>query len=107
MLFSIKNRFPDYDSLVKAGLLLPHEAVRLAKIDDNTPHETTWTPILWAVNLLQTERVAGRITVEAPIFSNLIGAFDYIDNCNRRIFNHGWVNFPLGTCTFLFLYYFF
>ena len=89
-------RFPDYDSMVKAGLLLPHEAVRLSSLDNRTPHETTWTPILWAVNLLQTERTAGRITVEAPIFANLIAAFDYIDTCNRRIFNHGWVNFPLG-----------
>jgi hypothetical protein len=28
--------------MVKAGLLLPHEAVRLAAVDDRTPHETTW-----------------------------------------------------------------
>ena len=82
--------------MVKAGLLLPHEVARLVSIDGKTPHETTWTPVLWAVNLLQTERTAGRIHVEAPIFANLIAAFDYLDTCNRRIFNHGWVNFPLG-----------
>ncbi len=28
--------------MVKAGLLLPHEAVRLTAVDDRTPHETTW-----------------------------------------------------------------
>ena len=28
--------------MVKAGLLLPHEAVRLTAVDNRTPHETTW-----------------------------------------------------------------
>ena len=89
-------RFPDYTSMVNAGFILPNEAARLAYIDNHTAYETTWTPILWAVNLLQRERVAGRITIEAPTYARLIEAFDYIDNCNRQIFNHGWVNFPLG-----------
>ena len=26
----------------------------------------------------------------------MITAFDYLQKCNRKIFNHGWVNFPLG-----------
>ena len=36
------------------------------------------------------------IQVEAPIFANLIAAFDYVQSSNRKIFNHGWVNLPLG-----------
>ena len=89
-------RFPDYASMIKAGFLLPHESEQLASIDESTSHETTWTPILWAVNLIHTERTAGRLIVEAPLYATLISSFDYIDNCNRRILNHGWVNFPLG-----------
>ena len=34
--------------------------------------------------------------MEAPIFASLIGAFDYLESCNKKIFNYGWVNFPLG-----------
>jgi hypothetical protein len=67
--------------------------------DVQTAYETTWAPILWAVNLLQRERTSGRLTIEAPVYARLIEAFDYIDSCNRQIFNHGWVNFPLGSCT--------
>ena len=38
----------------------------------------------------------GRIKIESPAFACLISSFDYLENCNRCIFNHGWVNFPLG-----------
>ena len=34
--------------------------------------------------------------MDPPVFACLITSFDYLENCNRRIFNHGWVNFPLG-----------
>ena len=65
-----------------------------------TPHETSWVPMLWAVNLLQTERTSGRLKVEATIYSNILNSFEYIENCNRKIFNHGWVNFPFGEHTY-------
>ena len=41
-------------------------------------------------------RAEKKIILEAPAYSGLIKAFDYLENCNRRIFNHGWVNFPLA-----------
>jgi len=58
--------------------------------------ETAWAPILWAVNLLQKERLAGRIKMEAPPYATLIAGFDQIEMSNRKILDHGWVNFPLG-----------
>ena len=36
----VHSRFPDYQSLIKAKILLPHEATRLAAVDARTPHET-------------------------------------------------------------------
>ena len=48
----VSDRFPDLDSLVTAKLLLPHEAARLQRVDHRTPHEATWTPILWALKLV-------------------------------------------------------
>ena len=92
----VHSRFPDYRSLIQAKILLPHEATRLQAVDARTPHETTYIPILWAMNLITQARKEGKIKVEAPVYSNLISAFDYLETCNRRIFNHGWVNFPLA-----------
>ena len=92
----VHARFPSYQSLVRAKMLLPHEAERLAAVDDRTPHETTYIPILWAMNLIQKARTEGKITIEAPVYASLISAFDYLEDCNRKIFNHGWINFPLA-----------
>ena len=92
----VMNRFPDYDSLVKAKLMLPNEVKRLEKADAKTPHESTWTPILWAMKLLTRARTEGKIKVEAPIFANLQSSFEPIESANRKILNYGWVNFPLA-----------
>jgi hypothetical protein len=37
---------------VDAKILLPHEAQRLEAVDAKTHHETTYIPILWAMNLI-------------------------------------------------------
>ena len=90
----VKMRFPTMDSLVEAKLLLPHEADRLEKVDFRsnddqlchhqhnldlcdhhcktkiiirTPHEATWAPVLWALNLLCRARQEGKITLEPPV----------------------------------------
>ena len=47
-------------------------------------------------SLVERERTSGRLKMDPPIFANLISSFDYLEGCNRKIFNHGWVNFPLG-----------
>ena len=49
----VMERFPDYESLVNAKLMLPHEVERLNKTDLKTPlDKTTWAPMLWAMKLL-------------------------------------------------------
>ena len=84
------------DSLVEAKLLLPHEAERLERVDFRTPHEATWTPVLWALKLLRKARQIGKVTLEAPIYSSLTSSFENIEQCNRKILNYGWVEFPLA-----------
>ena len=79
-----------------AKLLLPHEIQRLERADARTPHESTWTPILWALKLLTRARQERKIELEAPIFANLQSAFGSIEAANRKILNYGWVNFPLA-----------
>ena len=42
MISQVHNRFPTYDSLIEAKLLRKEEAERMRKVDDKTPHESTW-----------------------------------------------------------------
>lgn len=59
----VKERFPDYETLLNAKLMLPKEVERLTNAERQTPHESTWTPILWALKLLERARSEGKITV--------------------------------------------
>lgn len=90
------RRFPSYQSLVEANLLLPHEVRCLRYADNRTPHESTWIPILWSLRQLETSRSEGKIRIGDPVWASLITSFEYIENNNRRVLNHGWVNFPIA-----------
>ena len=92
----VMERFPDYESLINAKLMLPNEVMRLEKVDAKTPHESTWTPILWAMKLMTKARKEKKINIEPPIFGNLISSFEFVEVSNRKILNYGWVNFPLA-----------
>ena len=59
----VKARFPDYESLVHAKLMLPIEVKRMKKAEIQTPHESTWTPALWALKLLERARTEGKVKV--------------------------------------------
>ena len=59
----VHARFPDYQSLINAKLMTPLEMIRMKKCERETPHESTWTPILWALKLLERARSEGKITV--------------------------------------------
>jgi bestrophin-3 len=59
----VHARFPTYESMIDANLMLPEEANRLKTIDQKTPHESTWIPFVWAMTLLQNARDEGKIIV--------------------------------------------
>ena len=96
MASQVHDRFPTNDSLIKADLLLQHEKDWLETVDNRTPHDITYIPILWALNLVRSARKEGKIETEAPIYANLVAAFDYLDSRNRNLLNHGWINFALS-----------
>ena len=63
----VEARFPTYESLINAKLMLPSEAERMKKYEKATPHEFTWTPILWAMKLLQKAKQEGKIQVRTSV----------------------------------------
>ena len=76
--------------------MLSHEVERLTSLQEKSPHEYTWVPILWACKLIQRARTEGKIIIEPPVYTNLISSLDYIEGQNRKILNYGWINFPLA-----------
>jgi hypothetical protein len=50
----------------------------MSKVDKMTPHESTWTPILWALKLLERGRSEGKISIDPPIYANLVSSFEPI-----------------------------
>ena len=81
---------------MKADLLLQHEKDWLETVDNRTPHDITYIPILWALNLVRNARKEDKIETEAQIYASLVAAFDYLDSRNRNLLNHGWINFALS-----------
>ena len=65
--YKVHARFPTYKAMIDANLMLPQEAARLSAIDNKTPHESTWIPFVWAMQLLQTARDEGKIIVNMKL----------------------------------------
>ena len=57
--------------MIKANIILPHEAERIEKVDEKTPHESSWTPILWAIKLLTKANAEGKIKMEVTEIHNI------------------------------------
>jgi hypothetical protein len=63
--------------------------------------------VLWALKLLCRAREEGKIKMEAPVgrgegailcqvWANMVSSFEYVEDCNRKILNYGWIEFPLA-----------
>ena len=73
-----------------------YQVARIRKVDERTPHESSWAPLLWAMKLLTRAKEEGRIKIAEPVFANLQSSFSEIEDRNRILLSYGWVNFPLA-----------
>ena len=98
---NVKERFPDYESLIESKLMLPNEVERLKKIDEKTPHESTMMPILWAKKMLTRHAVYEKNVITSKLlgvgYLSMIqpGLDEYLAG-NRKVLNFSWANFPLA-----------
>ena len=65
-------------------------------MDQRSPHESSWTPLLWAMKLITQAKEDGLIKLGEPVFANLQSSFSEIEDSNRKMLSYGWVNFPLA-----------
>ena len=98
---NVKERFPDYESLIESKLMLPNEVERLKKIDEKTPHESTMMPILWAKKMLTRHAINEKNVITSKLlgvgYLSMIqpGLDEYLAG-NRKVLNFSWANFPLA-----------
>ena len=92
----VEQKFPTNEDLVEENLLLPKEREMFEEIDNQSPQESTWVPLMWAMRLITNAFVEKKIDIPAPVYSHLQGAFDSIERNNRKLLNYGWMNFPLA-----------
>ena len=98
----IKKTYPNTKSLMDCNLLKSHEAERLERVDQKTPHESSWVPLLWALKLIAKARDEEemkdkkRVKIEAAPFASIQRAFDELETKHRTLLNYSDVNFPLA-----------
>jgi len=92
----VEQKFPTNKHLVEENLLLQKELEMFEEIDNQSPQESTWVPLMWAMRLITKAFVEKKIDIPAPVYSHLQGAFDSIERNNRKLLNYGWMNFPLA-----------
>ena len=69
---------------------------RLRKRDKTIPkEETSWTPMVWAINQITQAKNNGKIKFDPPILASLMSGFEGIESQNRKLLNYSWVNYPL------------
>ena len=78
------------------GIYLFFQEKRLERVRSQTPHEVSWTPILWAMKLIARAKQDGKIKIEPPSYANLQSSFEKIECVNRKLLRYAWVNFPLA-----------
>ena len=48
------------------------------------------------VTITAVTRAKGEVTLEPPVYANFVSTFEYLEDCNRKILNYGWVEFPMA-----------
>ena len=92
----VARRFPNYDSMVTAGLMTKAEEKLMEKIDETVKraYQTTWYPIKWAQARLRKCYELGMI--DSPyMFAELQGNLSDYARLNGTLFDYTWINVPL------------
>ena len=94
-MFLIRHKYLSLSVLSKSFDYLL-KAERLERVASQTPHEVSWTPLLWAMKLLAKAKADDKIPIDPPSYANLQGSFEKIESVNRKLLRYAWVNFPLA-----------
>uniref|UniRef100_A0A915A913 Bestrophin homolog n=3 Tax=Parascaris TaxID=6254 RepID=A0A915A913_PARUN len=101
----VRKRFPSYESIVKAGLMLESEKCKLRSykhFENDADYGRNWAPINWAFALVIKSRQRGKIV--ADIWAGkLCDEIRKFKNCLQILCNYDWVPIPLAYPQFVIL----
>ncbi|CAB3408540.1 unnamed protein product [Caenorhabditis bovis] len=103
----VRRRFPNTDSIIKAGFMLEHEAIELDEV--NCVYNKYWVPINWASAILHKMFAEGKITA-APLFNSAWQEIKSFRSNMALLCNFDWVPIPLAYPQVIFVavrFYFF
>ncbi|VDD94518.1 unnamed protein product [Enterobius vermicularis] len=89
----VRKRFPNYDSIVEAGFMLPHEKDKLEAI--KLHYDKYWVPINWIYALIFKARKEGHVPSDS--FANKLCDEIKLYRYNiQMLCNYDWVPIPLA-----------
>ncbi|VDD96240.1 unnamed protein product [Enterobius vermicularis] len=104
----IRKRFPTYDSLIKAGFLLPEEKRKLESYPQLNEYYCSddegkyWAPIHWAITYTIRARQEGKIATDMWC-TRITDEIRKFQNNMQTLCNYDWVQIPLPYPQFVFL----
>ncbi|CAI2298176.1 unnamed protein product [Caenorhabditis sp. 36 PRJEB53466] len=103
----VRRRFPNDDSIIKAGFMHEHERIMLDEVECR--YNKYWVPINWASAILQKVFVEGKITAP-PLFNAAWQEIKVFRSNMAILCNFDWVPIPLAYPQVIFVavrFYFF
>ncbi|VDM37902.1 unnamed protein product [Toxocara canis] len=101
----VRARFPSYESIVKAGLMMESEKYRLRSykhFESDADYGRNWAPINWAFTLVIKARQNGRIVSDIWT-KKTCDEICKFKKCLQVLCNYDWVPIPLAYPQFVIL----
>ncbi|XP_030384427.1 bestrophin-4 [Scaptodrosophila lebanonensis] len=91
----VKKRFPTYNQIIEAGLLLENEKIIIEALDAAFPHYPKhWMPIVWAASIVMRARREGKIRDDYAVKSIIDELNKFRGRCGFLLY-YDWVSVPL------------
>ncbi|KAM8708327.1 hypothetical protein ACLKA7_015320 [Drosophila subpalustris] len=92
---SVKKRFPTYNQIIEAGLLLENEKIIIETLDVAFPYYPKhWMPIVWAASLVNRARRENKIRDDYAVKSIIDELNSFRGLCGFLLY-YDWVSIPL------------
>lgn len=91
----VEKRFPNYKSLVEAGIMTKQEQRIMESMDKKAHHPKYWIPLVWAGSIITNAKEEKRLSSNYAT-TRLMEKLDDFRALTGGLLNYDWVNVPLA-----------